>query len=232
MHNAHSSVLSRTLATLAAAACCAWAPTVQAAPVTVAFAGTISSILSDDSSGAFGAAFAVGDAVAGTFTFDSTAVGVPAVGLNLTAYAASFSATINGVKVGGNTDYRIFNDAGPAQDGWSIVAENGAYAIDPTTPVGTLTASTFFLQFLGMPGATLPDEGLVLNPAALTPLADLGYAPHGFRFDNSDGTFGGAYFNISSVTLVPEPGGLLLVALAGVLAAATRRRALGLRVVS
>jgi hypothetical protein len=224
MRHATSSVFMSTLATLAGAACFAWASPAQAAPVTVAFAGTISSILSDDSSGAFGAAFAVGDAVSGTFTFDSAAVGVPAVGLNLTAYAATFSADINGVKVGGSTDYRIFNDAGPAQDGWNIVAENGAYAIDPTTPVGTLTASTFFLQFVGMPEATLADEGLVLNPAALTPLANLSYAPHGFRFDNRDGTFGGAYFNISSVTVVPEPGGLLLVALAGALAAAVRRR--------
>ena len=215
-------IFTRTTMVAAAATLLALQAPAQAAPITIGFSGTVSSVFGDDSSGTFAATFTVGQAVNGTFTFDSLAVGTPFVGLNLTEYAATFEASVGAKKFFGPIDYRIFDNAGAAQDGFNVVAENGNYSIDPTTPVGSMVPSTFFLQFLGMPNATLASQALVLDPAALVPLYDPFYAPHGFRLDNKDGTYGAAYFNIS---VVPEPGNLaLLVAGLGLVGMVVRRR--------
>jgi len=186
------------IARLAAAAAFAFtlAPT-QAAPLTFDFSGTVTTLLSDDSSGTFGANFSVGQSVAGSWTFDSTAVGVPSLPY-LTSYSSTFVVKVGAHTFSGSSEYRIFDD-GPGGDGFSVINETGTYAIPA---LGPLTARTFFVQFLGMPTSTLASQALVLDPAAIASLANPFYAPNGLRLDNPDGTWGGLYF---SAAVVPEP---------------------------
>jgi len=180
--------------------------------MTFSFSGKVSTINSDDSSGTFGTNFAVGDAVTGNWVIDTTAVDHTTSLSYMHYYDAVFSATISGKTFSGPAEYRIFNDApGGAGDGFSIVNESGTYS-GPT--LGQLEPSTFFIQFLGMPTTTLTDFSLITNPASLISLANLSYAPHGFRLDNStNDTFGGLYFTIDSVSTVPEPGTFALLGL-------------------
>ncbi len=182
----------------------------QAVPLTFGFTGKVTGILSDDSSGTFGANFSVGQDVTGSWTFDSGAVGLPRLPY-LTSYDSTFVVTIGSRTFSGNSEYRIFDD-GPGGDGFSVINESGTFAIPP---LGPLTATTFFVQFVGMPASTLASQALVLNPAAIAALANPNYAPNGLRLDNPDGTWGGLYF---SAAVVPEPasgallaGGLALV---------------------
>lgn len=199
------------------------APAAQAAAVSFNFAGSILALIADDSSNTFSANFAVGDAVSGTFSFDTDALGVDIFPGTLRTYASSFNATISGHAFSGASEYRIFNNAPGGDDGFSIINETGSYSA-PT--LGPLQARTFFLQFLGMPVGTLADLDIVTDPAALFSLAT-NYAPHGFRLDSTrDDSFGGAYFSITSVTRVPEPGSwsLVLLAMAGTAAGSKRRQ--------
>jgi hypothetical protein len=196
------------------------APAAQAAVVSFNFAGTISALISDDSSHTFSANFAVGDAVSGSFSFDTGAAGVEVFPGTLKTYASSFAATVSGKAFSGASEYRIFDNSGSG-DGFSIINETGTYS----APVlGPLVARTFFLQFLGMPIGTLSDLDIIADPSALFSLAT-NVAPHGFRLDSTlDNSFGGAYFNITSVTGVPEPGSGALAALGLWLAGAATRR--------
>ncbi len=209
------------IARLAAAAAFALSLTLalapaQAAPLTFNFSGTVSAILSDDSSGTFGANFSLGQSVAGSWTFDSNAVGVPSLPY-LTSYASTFVVTIGARTFSGSSEYRIF-DNGPGGDGFSVINETGTYAIPP---LGPLTASTFFVQFEGMPTSTLASQALVLNPAAIASLANPNYAPNGLRLDNPDGSWGGLYF---TAAVVPEPASGALLACGLVLTGQLLRR--------
>jgi len=191
-----------------------------ASPLTFTFQGQVSSIISDDSSGTFGANFAVGDSVSGSWTFDTTATQNPLLPY-ASYYEATFNAIVSGKNFFGAAEYRIFDD-GPGGDGFSVINETGTYTA-PT--LGPLTPSTFFVQFLGMPTTTLSDQSIVTNPAGLFSFYNPSYAPHGLRLDNPDGSYGGLYFTISSVNQVPEPstGLLLLMGLAGMVWAVRRR---------
>jgi len=193
-----------------------------ASPLTFTFQGQVSSIISDDSSGTFGANFAVGDSVSGSWTFDTTATQHPLLSY-ASYYDATFNAMISGKAFSGAAQYRIFDNSPGGDDGFSVINETGTY----TAPaLGPLTPRTFFVQFLGMPTTTLSDQSLVTNPAGLFSLYNPSYAPHWLRLDNPDGTFGGLYFTISSVTPVPEPStGLLLLAGLGGIVWAVRRKA-------
>lgn len=188
------------------------ASAVSAAPIlTFTFSGKVSTIISDDGSGTFGANFAVGDAVTGSWTFDAAATQNPILPY-ASAYDATFSVTISGKTFSGGAEYRIFDDApGGGDDGFSVVNETGTF----TGPsLGSLQPRSFFLQFLGMPTTTLLNQNIVTNPDVLMPLANPTYAPHGFRLDNPrDETFGGLYFTIDSVRRVPEPSTLWLMLL-------------------
>lgn len=210
------------LTTLAAAAALAL-PLLpaQAAPLTFHFSGTVSAILSDDSSGTFGANFAVGQAVSGSWTFDSDAVGTATALPYLTTYASTFEVTIGTHSFSGSAEYRIFDNAPGGGDGFSVINETSSYTIPP---LGVLQPRTFFVQFLGMPTSTLSSQALVLDPAAIAALANPLYAPNGLRLDNPDGSYGALYF---SASVVPEPqAGLLMVCglLAGGAALRWRKR--------
>lgn len=185
-----------------------------------AFSGSVSSIISDDSSNTFSTDFATGNTVTGTWSVDTAAVDQGGSS-TMHYYDATFSVTINGKTFSGPAQYRIFNDDPGGDDGFSIINESGTY----TGPaLGPLVPSTFFIQYLGMPATTLSDFSLITDPVSLISLANTSYAPHGFRLDNPDGSFGGLYFTIDQVRNVPEPGTLALLGLglAGFLAA--RRR--------
>jgi|GEM_PF-4398766 len=190
----------------------------SAAPITVEFSGVVTTIISDDSGNFFTSAFAIGDPVSGSWTFDSGALPTSSAA-DLAIYPASFKASVNGLLFSGPAEYRIFNDSG-VDDGFSMINEKGTY----TAPVvGPLIPRTFFVQFVGMPVGTLADTSLVLDPAALFPLAT-NIAPHGLRLDHPDGSFGGLYFSVDSLKIVPEPGTWIMAAAAlGCLAAARRR---------
>lgn len=214
------------IASAALVAAALFVSTAEAAPVlTYNFSGSVSSIISDDNSGTFGANFSVGDAVSGSWSFDAAAAQNA-----LLPYASYFDSTFNAIVSGksfsGSAQYRIFNDApGGGDDGFSVINESGTYS----APVlGPLVARTFFIQFLGMPTTTLSDLSIITDPASLASLANPAYAPHGLRLDNPDGSFGGLYFTIDSVTPgIPEPSSyLLIVAGLGLTAWATRRRSL------
>lgn len=200
-----------------------------ASPITVNFNGVVTSV-GDDGSGLFGSTFAAGQAVQGSWTFDSAATGTQQLSY-VTSYAATFSVTIGGQSFGGDIEYRIFDDAGVGGDGFSIVNEDADYSV----PAGLspLVARTFFLQMLGMPDTTLSGQGLVTDPAALWQLANPAYAPNGLRLDNpTNGSYGLLYFAVTDMSnAVPEPGTVPLVAGALlVLGASVRRRSGGPRV--
>ena len=189
----------------------------QAAPLQFNFSGQVSAIISNDSSGTFGLNFAVGNLVSGFWAFDSTAAElIPGSG----RYPASFSATLNGKTFSGPAEYRIFDNSSSG-DGFSAINETGTY----TGPsLGPLLPRTFFIQFLGMPNSTIANLNLIADPVALIPLSTP-VAPHGFRLDNPDGTFGGLYFTISNVSRTPEPGtAVLMTAALSALALWNRRR--------
>ena len=213
------------LASLGLAAATVLAPAVaQASPITVNFSGVVTSV-GDDGSGLFASTFAAGQAVQGSWSFDSAATGTQQLSYD-TSYPATFSVTIGGQTFGGDIEYRIFDDAGAGGDGFSIVNEDADYSV----PVGLspLVASTFFLQMLGMPTTTLSGQGLVTDPAALWNLANPSYAPNGLRLDNpTDGSYGLLYFAVTDMSnAVPEPGTVPLVAGALLaLGASVRRRA-------
>ena len=92
----------------------------QAEPIAVHFAGTVTDILLDDSSGAFGSNFSVGQVVSGSWTFDSNAAIVAKLD-NMTAYASSFEVKIGSLAFSGSAEYRIFNDSPAAGDGISVL---------------------------------------------------------------------------------------------------------------
>ena len=192
-----------------------------ATPLTFVFQGQVSGVLDDDS-GTFGSNFAVGDPVTGFWSFDTTATqnttGLP----YLSYYHATFTATISGKTFAGVAEYRIFDD-GPGGDGFSVINETRTYS---TPALGSLTPSTFFVQFLGMPTTTLSNQNIVTNPAELFPLYDPTYAPHGLRLDGVDGSFGLLNFTVASVNPVPEPTtALLLLTGLGIIMWTTRSKA-------
>jgi hypothetical protein len=193
----------------------------SATPLTFNFSGSVSSIISNDSSGTFGANFAVGDAVTGNWAFDTTAADNVLIPGQVHYYDATFSATISGKTFTGPAQYRIFNDHSSGFDGFSIINESSSY----TGPaLGPLTPRTFFIQYVGMPATTLSDFSLITDPISLIPLSAPA-APHGLRLDNPDGTFGGLYFTIDRVTTVPEPATyVILLAGLGIITFITRRR--------
>lgn len=184
----------------------------HAAILTFEFAGSVSTILRDDSSNTFSANFAVNDPVQGTWSVD-TAASANAFSPTIQYYDASFSVTIGAHTFSGPAQYRHFND-GSSGDGFSIINEQGTYS-GPS--LGPLEPSTFFIQYLGMPTGTLSNFDLITDPASLIPLANLAVVPHGFRLDSSlDDSFGGLQFTLDSVQLqqVPEPATLALFGLA------------------
>lgn len=186
--------------------------------LTFSFQGQVSGVL-DDNSGTFGANFSVGDPVNGFWTFDTAATQNP-VPPSFSFYDATFSATISGKTFSGVAEYRIF-DNGPGGDGFSVINEIGTYS---SPALGPLVPSTFFVQFLGMPTTTLSDQSIVTNPAALFPLYDPNYAPHGLRLNGRDGSFGLLNFTIDSVNPVPEPTtAMLLLTGLGIMVWVTRR---------
>ncbi|HWA29221.1 MAG TPA: hypothetical protein VG734_26460 [Lacunisphaera sp.] len=193
--------------------------------LTYNFSGQVSTILHDDSANTFSSTFAVGNAVNGTFTIDTTASGTPLLPW-VTAYAASFTLNIDGQLFSGSAQYRIFDNASDG-DGFSIINESGTYS---SPALGNLVSETFFLQYLGMPTSTLSDQSLIPDPTALIPLANPLAGPHGLRLHTRGGDaedYGALYFTVDSVTGVPDSGatvGLLGAALLS-LGVLQRRRA-------
>ncbi|TPW13562.1 MAG: hypothetical protein FD130_1546 [Halothiobacillaceae bacterium] len=169
------------IASAALVAAALFVSTAEAAPVlTYNFSGSVSSIISDDNSGTFGANFSVGDAV-------DAAAAQNALLPYASYFDSTFNAIVSGKSFSGSAQYRIFNDApGGGDDGFSVINESGTYS----APVlGPLVARTFFIQFLGMPTTTLSDLSIITDPASLASLANPAYAPHGLRLDNPDGSF-------------------------------------------
>lgn len=180
----------------------------QATLLTFEFTGSVSTILSDDSSNTFSANFAVNDAVHGTWSVDTTASANPLLP-SIQYYDASFSVTIGAHTFSGPAQYRHFNDDPTGDDGFSIINEQGTYS---GPALGPLEPSTFFIQYLGMPTGTLSNFDLINDPESLIPLAT--FVLHGFRLDSStDDSFGGLYFTIDSLQQTPEPGTVILLAL-------------------
>jgi hypothetical protein len=191
-------------------------PAAQAVPLTYYFSGQVTS-LSDDNSGTFASTFALGQAVSGSWTFDSAATGTSILPY-ATSYASTFTVTIGTQTFSGVSEYRIFDDAPGGGDGFSVINEAGTYS---APALGPLTPRTFFLQNLGMPTSTLASQALVLDPAAIAGLASPAYAPNGLRLDNPDGSYGLLYF---SAAVVPEPSSAWLAVSALVVAGAVWRR--------
>jgi hypothetical protein len=180
----------------------------QATLLTYEFAGSVFTILSDDSSNTFSANFAVNDVVTGSYTLDTTAT-EQAFNSTIHYYDASFTVTIGAHTFSGPAQHRVFNDDS-GEDGFSIINEQGTY----TGPaLGPLEPSTFFIQYLGMPMSTLSNFDQITDPESLIPLAT--FVLHGFRLDStSDDSFGGLYFTIDSLQqTTPEPGSIVLLGL-------------------
>lgn len=180
------------------------------------FEGLVTGLIGDDSDGTFGANFAAGDPVSGWFAFEGNSTPTDFLP-GIQTVPARFEVNISGRLFAGPARYGIFDDVQGAADGWALSNsphETGAYSMPP---LGRLMPGTFFLQFLGMPSATWTAPGLVTDPHAYWQLYDPFYAPHGFRLDHPDGSWGGLYFSVTRVNAVPEPataGWALAVALA------------------
>jgi hypothetical protein len=212
--------MQKPAATLAAGIAALFLPlSANATLLSFEFSGHVSTILSDDSSGTFGASFAVNDPVQGVWFVDSTASANPLLP-TIQYYDSFFGVTIGAHTFMGPAQYRHFDDDPTGGDGFSVINEDGFFA-GPF--LGPLMPRTFFLQFTGMPATTFSGFDLITDPKSLVPQAT--FALHGLRLDSAlDDSFGALYFTVDSFQQVPEPGTMLLLALGVVGLAVWRRR--------
>jgi PEP-CTERM motif len=199
----------KLVATLAAGIAALFLPlTASASLLTFEFSGHVSTILSDDSSGTFGASFAVNDPVQGLWLVDTAAPANPLLP-SIQYYDTMFGVTIGAHTFMGPAQYRHFDDDPSGDDGFSVINEDGFFA-GPF--LGPLLPSTFFIQYTGMPITTLSGFDLITDPDSFVPEAS--FALHGLRMDSTlDDSYGALYFTIDSLRPVPEPGTILLIAL-------------------
>ena len=171
------------------------APTTEASILTYRVEGAVATILKDDISHFFGAAFSVGDVITGTYSIDTNA-------------APTFPRPTFARYGGSSFDFmigtqRVFNDdlvGSPIADVFSIINETGSY----TSPaIGDLISSTFFMQFFDHTSSVFSNTNPALNPI----LSDYNQQINGLRLDSGTnaGDYGALYFTINSIQRLPEP---------------------------
>ncbi len=181
---------------------------VNAAPITVAFSGTVTS-------DPFGLS-TFGAPISGSYTFDAAAPDADA-GSNTGSYASigmayGFSAVVDGTSYStpGAVTVNVANNIGIGSDQYGVIGT-----------AGDLTLELFLEDFrqMALTGDALPAGAPLLSA----------FSVRGFRLFGTDVEFLGDVDTLActagcAVASVPEPGTLALVALAGVLLLRGRRR--------
>jgi hypothetical protein len=204
----------------------------RAAQITFGFEATITSV--DDPSNVFGGAFAVGETISGSYTFDSSlndaipadsTVGFYGIKTTSPSYSSGSGGIVDPIVLQAGTD-ALGIDPGSAIDNYVAVFDDtsdGYNAILTTTSWSVNGADQtdeirFLLQLGGAPPDTLPSEALPLAPP---PLSAFTNRRLGILVPTGPGQFASAEATVFQ--LVPEPASGLLVAL-GLGALAVRRR--------
>lgn len=186
----------------------------KAAPVTFSFTGTVTAV-----DAALAGEFSLGESVVGSYTFESTTPdsdpGDPTLGIYDNAITA-FSATFGGdytVTQGLDNDISVANGP-PGNDVYQVFLTN------PTAPtVAGLSLGALFLGIGDFESNVFNSDALPLTPPDLAE----------FDFDISGAIFldspinQGMNFQLTSLTLVPEPSTLAFVAL-GLMGVCCHRR--------
>jgi len=177
----------------------------KAAPVTFAFSGTVTAV-----DAALAGEFSLGESVVGSYTFESTTPdadpGDPTLGIYDNAITA-FSATFGGdytVTQGLDNDISVANGP-PGNDVYQVFLTN------PTAPtVAGLSLGALFLGIGDIDSNVFNSDSLPLTPPDLAEFESI-IAGQIFLDSPGNQTLD---FQLTSLTLVPEPSTLAAAALA------------------
>jgi formylglycine-generating enzyme required for sulfatase activity len=162
------------------------------------------SMTTSSSSGGWSA----GDPFTASYSFDSLATGVYNPNIPATAYAwtvKSFDFTVAGktysMAAGAFGDISVGNNAANAIDRYIVTADG----IQHPPLADGLTVSFIQFDFIDQTKAAFTDESLVTSPGVLQAFEQKSGR---FRLSNNDQPF----FEVTSITAVPEPSSVFLVA--------------------